>query len=180
MVGNTHVPTVVESDDKATYMKQEEINDLNEDQPHLQNGLGDNINNTNKKNDHDNTNLANTGLKSNNILVAHIMEEKEGWFHGWADIYDKCNNYYHTPTEENEPGSSCTFTGDDRIFKLTKIKHRECRKWLSYQDSIRNFYTRESHKDKKWIVYKQTNKGTQLTCINTIKEYQPTKHSVPV
>ena len=24
------------------------------------------------------------------------------------------------------------------------------------------------------------NKGTQLTCIDTIKEYQPTKHGIPV
>ena len=30
------------------------------------------------------------------------------------------------------------------------------------------------------MVYKQTNKGTQLKCIDTIKEYQPTKHSVSV
>ena len=51
------------------------------------------------------------------------MEEKEGWFYGWADTYDEWNNYYHTPTEENEPGSSHTFTGDDSIFKLTKTKH---------------------------------------------------------
>ena len=51
-------------------------------------------------------------------------------------------------------------------------------KWLSYQDKNGNFYTRESHKDKEWIVYKRTNKGIQLTCINMIKECQPTKHSV--
>ena len=58
--------------------------------------------------------------------------------------------------------------------------HSECGKWLSYQDNNGYFYARESHKDKKWIVYKRTNKGTQLTCINTIKEYQPTKHSISV
>ena len=51
------------------------------------------------------------------------MEEKEGWFYGWADTYDEWNNYYHTPTEENEPGSLHTFTGDNSIFKLTKTKH---------------------------------------------------------
>ena len=43
-----------------------------------------------------------------------------------------------------------------------------------------NFYTRETNEDKEWIVYTHTNKGTQLTCINTIKECQPTKHSAPV
>ena len=37
-----------------------------------------------------------------------------------------------------------------------------------------------SHKDTKWKVYERTNKGTQLTCINTTKEYQPMKHSIPV
>ena len=43
--------------------------------------------------------------------------------------------------------------------------NNECGKWLSYQDRNGNFYTRESHKDKEWIVYKRTNKGSQLTCI---------------
>ena len=38
----------------------------------------------------------------------------------------------------------------------------------------------ESYEDKEWIVYKRTNKGTQLTYINTIIEYQPTKLSVTV
>ena len=58
--------------------------------------------------------------------------------------------------------------------------HSECGKWLSYQDKNRNFYARETHEDKEWIVYKRTNKGTQLTYIETIKEYQPTKRSIPV
>ena len=40
--------------------------------------------------------------------------------------------------------------------------------------------TRETHKDKEWIIYKRTSKGTQLTCIDTIQEYQPTKHSILV
>ena len=66
-----------------------------------------------------------------------------------------------------------------RIGKLIGT-HSECRKWLSYQDCNGHFYARESHKDNEWIVYKRTNKGTQLTCIDTIKEYQPKKHSVPV
>ena len=58
--------------------------------------------------------------------------------------------------------------------------HSECGEWLSYQDRNGNFYARKSHKDKKSIIYKRTSKGTQLTCIDTIKEYQPTKHSIPV
>ena len=33
--------------------------------------------------------------------------------------------------------------------------HSEYGKWLSYQDKNRNFYTRETHEDKKWIVYKE-------------------------
>ena len=37
-----------------------------------------------------------------------------------------------------------------------------------------------SHKDTEWIVNKHMNKGTQLTCIDTIEKYQPTKHSIPV
>ena len=78
MVGNTNVPTVVESGNKATYTEQDEINDLNEDILHLRNRLGDNINDTNNENNHDNTNLVDTRLKSNNILGAHIVEEKEG------------------------------------------------------------------------------------------------------
>ena len=40
-------------------------------------------------------------------------------------MYDEWNNYYHTPTEENEPGASHTFTGDDSIFKLTKTNNNK-------------------------------------------------------
>ena len=32
--------------------------------------------------------LADTGLKSDNTLIAHIMEEKEGWFYKLADKYN--------------------------------------------------------------------------------------------
>ena len=78
MVGNTNVPTMVRNSHEATYTEQDEINDLNKDLLHLRNGLGDNINNANNKNSHDNTNLTNNGLKSNNTIGAHIVEEKEG------------------------------------------------------------------------------------------------------
>ena len=75
------------------------------------------------ENNNGNMKIAETELKSNNILGAHIIEEKEGWFYGWADNYDMWNNLSYTPTKENESGSSHTFTGDNRIFKLTKTKH---------------------------------------------------------
>ena len=107
MVGNTTVPTVVERGNKATTACK--LGKANPVAVH--------------ENNHDNMYLANTGLKSNNILGAKIVEEKEIWFYGWAGTYDECNNYYHTATEENEPGSSHAFTGDDSIFKLTKTKH---------------------------------------------------------
>ena len=62
-------------------------------------------------------------MKSNNTIVAYIVEEKERCFYEWADTYDEWNDYYHIPTKENAPGSSHTFTGDNIIFKLTKTKH---------------------------------------------------------
>ena len=123
MVGNTNVPTTVHSSNKATDMEQDEINDLNGNLHHLRYGLWDNINDDDNKNSHDNTILANNELKSNNTIGTHIVEEKEQWFYKWADMYDEWNNYYHITTRENEPGSSHTFTGDNKIFKLTKIKH---------------------------------------------------------
>ena len=58
--------------------------------------------------------------------------------------------------------------------------YNEWEEWLSYHVRNGNFYARETHKDKEWIIYKRTNKGTQLTCIDTIQKYQPTKHSIPV
>ena len=80
MVGNTNVPTVVKSGNKATYMEQNEINDLNEDLLFLHNELGDNINDANNKNNHDNTNLANTGLKSNKTLVPTSWKKRKNGF----------------------------------------------------------------------------------------------------
>ena len=67
--------------------------------------------------------LADTGLKSNNTLGAHVVEEKEGWFYEWTDNYDVWNDYSYTPTNENEPENSHTFTGDNSTFKLTNTKH---------------------------------------------------------
>ena len=53
------------------------------------------------ENDNSAIKLADIGLKSNNILGAHIVEEKEGWFYEWADKYDVRNDYSNTPTKEN-------------------------------------------------------------------------------
>ena len=107
MVGNTNVPTVVESNNVATAASK-----LGKVKPVVVH-----------ENNHGSTKLANTGLNSNNILGARIVEEKEGLFYGWADMYDEWNNYYYTPTEDNEPEISHTFTGDNSILKLTKTKH---------------------------------------------------------
>ena len=50
----------------------------------------------------------------------------------------------------------------------------------SCQDQNGNFYAEKKHKDIEWKVYKRTNKGTQLTCTDTIEEYQPTKYIILV
>ena len=58
--------------------------------------------------------------------------------------------------------------------------HSECGEWLSYQDRNGKFYARQTLTDKEWMIYKRTNKGIQLTCIDTTQSYQPTKYSTPV
>ena len=75
MVGNTNVPTIVHSSNKATYAKQEEINDLNGDLCHLRHELRGNMDNDDNKNSHDETILADNGLKSNNNIGAHIVKK---------------------------------------------------------------------------------------------------------
>ena len=104
MVGITNVPTTVHSSNEATYTEQDEINDLNEDLRHLRYELKGNINDDDDKNSHDKTILANNGLKSNNNIGAPIVEENEESFYEWVDTYDEWTNYYHTLTEEDEPG----------------------------------------------------------------------------
>ena len=79
------------------------------------------------ENNNDGIKRANTGLEPNNILGAHVLEEKEEWFYEWANNYDMWNDYSYTPTKENELGSSHTFTGDNNIFKLTKTNTMENR-----------------------------------------------------
>ena len=63
----------------------------------------------------------NVGTKG--VVGAHTVEEKEEWFYKWADDYDVWNDYSYTRTNENEPGSSHTFTGNNSFLKLTKTKH---------------------------------------------------------
>ena len=50
--------------------------------------------------------------------------KKRRWFYVGANTYDGWNDYYHIPTEENEPGNSHTITGDNSIFQHTKTKHK--------------------------------------------------------
>ena len=76
MAGNTNVLTMVHNSNEVADMEQDEINDLDEDLRHLRYGLGDNINDDDNKNSQDNTNLADNGLKSQNTMGAHILEEK--------------------------------------------------------------------------------------------------------
>ena len=66
MVGNTNIPTVVKSSNEATVASK-----LGKAEPVVVH-----------ENNHGNTKLADTRLKSNNILGAHIVEEKEGWDYG--------------------------------------------------------------------------------------------------
>ena len=40
------------------------------------------------ENNNDALKLADTGLKANNTLGAHVVEEKEGWFYDWADNHN--------------------------------------------------------------------------------------------
>ena len=62
MIGNTNVPNMVDSSNNATA-----ANKLGKVKPVVVH-----------KNNHDNTKLANTELKFNNILGANIVEEREG------------------------------------------------------------------------------------------------------
>ena len=61
-----------------------------------------------------------------------------------------------------------------------KGTHSESGRWLSYQDDNEKLYARETHDDKEWKIFERTNGKTQLTCVDTIAEYQPTKYSIPV
>ena len=134
MVGNMKTPNVVKGNNKAAA-----VNKSGKAKPVVEH-----------ENNHGNTKFTDTELKSNNILGANIVEEKEGRLFGWADRYDEWNNYFYTPTEENEPGISHTFMGDNSILKLTKTEHNRRTKTRLVSEvptSIRwDFYISECQK----------------------------------
>ena len=113
----------------GSYAGQEEISDLkirvnnlNEEVQQLQRELRGDVDNNGYVN-HGETVPTNNVLEQNNTIGAHIVEGNKDSFYEWMDTYDEWNGYYHTPTEEYESGSSHTFTGDNNIFTITKIKH---------------------------------------------------------
>ena len=136
MVDDT-IPTMAHNSNKATYLEQDEINDLNKDLRHLRYGLGDNINDDDKKNSHNNTNLPHNGLKSNNTIGAHIVEEKkDGFMNGLTHMMSgtvitiflqrRMNQGAHTrlqviTTSLNSPKSS--ITGNQKQDLLVKYLH---------------------------------------------------------
>ena len=67
------------------------------------NEIGDLDPTTVNDNDNDSVERANTVLKTNNILGAHIMEEKEVWFHQYANNYDAWNSDSY-PSKKEQRG----------------------------------------------------------------------------
>ena len=100
-------PTIVEDNNKTT--NRNEIGDLNPTA-------------TDNK-DNNSVERANTVLNTNNILGAHVMEEKKKWFYQCADNYDVWNSDPYPPEKGIEMGRTHTFIGDTDIFKLAKTKH---------------------------------------------------------
>ena len=94
------------------------MNNLNEEVLHLRRELRGNMDNDDVN--HDETVPAKNVLEPNNTIGAQIVEGNKGSFYDWVDTYDEWNGYYHTPTEEDESGSSHTFMGDNNIFKTFK------------------------------------------------------------
>ena len=90
MVGITNIPTTVQSDNKATYTEQEEINDLNEELRILQHELRGNIEDDDYVS-HDETIPVKNVLKPDNTIGAHIVEGNEELFYDWVDKYDEWN-----------------------------------------------------------------------------------------
>ena len=78
------------------------------------------------------------------------------------------------------PTSQTTTNRLQQKLGMWMTTHSENGQWLSYQDSNNKFYARETHGDTEWKILKRTNGGTQLTCVDTTTEYQPTKYSTPV
>ena len=98
------------------------VNNLIEEVQQLKRELKGNVDNDDHVN-HGETVPTNDVLEENNTIGAHIVEGNEDSFYEWMDTYDEWNGYYHSPTEEYESGSSHTFTGNNNMFTVTKIKH---------------------------------------------------------
>ena len=81
-------PTYVEDSNKTTNIN--EIGDLDPT------AIDDNNNNSVER--------ATTVLEANNILSAHIMEEKEEWFYQCANYYDVWNSDSDPPKKRMEMG----------------------------------------------------------------------------
>ena len=75
------------------------------------------------KNNNHSVERANTVLKPNNILGAHVLEKKEELFYQWTDNYDVWNSNSYSPTKGIEIGGSHTFTSNTDVINLTKTKH---------------------------------------------------------
>ena len=82
------------------------MNNLNKEVQHLQRELSGNMDNNDVS--HDETIPVNDTLEPNNTIDTHIVEGKEESFYYLVDMYGEWNRYYHTPTEEDEAGSSHT------------------------------------------------------------------------
>ena len=110
IVNITNVSTIAHSNYKATYVGQEEINDLkirvnnlNKEVLHLRSELRGNMDNDDVN--HDETVPAKNILEPNNTISTHVVEGNKDLFYDWIDTYDEWNGYYHTPIEKNESGS---------------------------------------------------------------------------
>ena len=75
------------------------------------------------ENNNNSVKRANTVLEPNNILGAHILEEKTKRFYQWADNYDVLNNNSYKPTKGIEMGGFHIFTGGTGNLNLTKTVH---------------------------------------------------------
>ena len=75
------------------------------------------------KNNKDSFERANTVLEADNILGAHVLEEKQEWFYQWADNYDVRNSDSHSTMNRIEMGGSHIFTSNIDVFNLIKTKH---------------------------------------------------------
>ena len=78
------------------------------------------------------------------------------------------------------PKSQTTKNRLQQNLGMWKGTHSESGRWLSYQDNNNKIYARETHEDKEWKIFERPNGKTQLTCVDTITEYRPTKYSDPV